>query len=190
MSVLGWIIAAGIFLFGMSVTYSTAGLGGSVLMGGFMALIYVAWVARPSARPQPTTLDVYGRVALGNLLDEYARVPGASDEFMPRRYLVRRGRAPSDRERAGLIGLAALMQRVHENPRDPKDYAALRANSEAMESTFKLIYGHDPSYYERDAFTNMIGTAYPREGSASVSAADESGQDLSSRSAPGGSIPA
>ena len=165
MSVLGWIFTLGVFLFVVNATYPTAGLGGSVLAGGFLALIYVARVAshtRPSAPPQPTTLDAYGRAVLGNLVDEFARIPG-SGEFMPHRDLVQRGRAPSDREQVGLIKLAALMQRCHENPIGDKDYAAMSANSEAMDSTFKLIYGHDPSYDEHWAFTNMIGTSYPAD---------------------------
>ena len=64
MSVLGWIFTAGVFLFVVSATYQTAGLGGSVLIGGFMALIFVARTARPSAPPQPTTLNAYGRAVL------------------------------------------------------------------------------------------------------------------------------
>ena len=40
----------------------------------------------------------------------------------------------------------------------------MSAYSEAMDGTFKLIYGHDPGYDESRAFTGLIGTSYPGDG--------------------------
>jgi hypothetical protein len=170
--VLGWIIAAGIFLYGMSATYQAMGVGGSVLWGGFWAFMYWARVSRAHLRAQSqrTILNAYGRAALGNLLEAYARD---------------RGRPPSNREQlAALAKLAALMQLNHDKPLDlmPDPGPAL-ARSRAMHDLFEPIYGYRPTSFREEAdFGAMIGGAYPKEGSASASAADASGQDLPSPS--------
>ena len=182
MSVVGWIFTAGVFVFGMAATYPVAGPGGSLLSGGFLALMYLARVAihtRPSAPSEPIALNAYGRAALANLVDAFARAP---DDDMRGHDLVRRGRAPSDRELVGLIGLAAFMQRCHYTTQDSTDYSAMWAGRAEVRSLFKLIYGWEPNSYEDRAFTNLISSAYPKEGSASLSVADASAQDPASAS--------
>ena len=104
MSVVGWIFTAGVFVFGMAATYPVAGPGGSLLSGGFLALMYLARVAihtRPSAPSEPIALNAYGRAALANLVDAFARAP---DDDMRGHDLVRRGRAPSGKAGNGALG--------------------------------------------------------------------------------------
>ena len=108
----GWIFTLGVFLFVVNATYPTAGLGGSVLIGGLATLIFVARAARPSAQPQPTTLTAYGRAVLGKLVDEFALVPGSAGS-MYHRDLVQRGRAPSDREQAVKHACKSKYKRQH-----------------------------------------------------------------------------
>lgn len=145
MGLLGWVIAFIVFLVGASIAYPKVGLGGALLIGGLMALFYVARAANrgggAKVKPNTITLSAYGTESLRNLIASFVRD---------------RRRDPTDREAQGLARAAAFMQRSHENP-------SAEVDSDAVSDLFRGLYRHDPSLDEETTFAVMVANAYPKQ---------------------------
>ncbi len=128
-----------VFLLGVFLGNNMFGLGGGVLFGGLLVLLYAFRMV--TRKPGAIAINSYGTDSLRNLVAAFQRD---------------HGREPTTGEAEGLAKLAAYMQYSHEHPSTGTDYSA-------MTSLFSGIYGRRPSILEDATFARMVASAYPKQ---------------------------